>query len=110
MRDLFPLVRDGTQPVNDQSSERSTFEFARFQNVADGDIQLASTTDDENQENPSDNEPDDEPHQGKRFENPLYTSKKRIPIEEINTIDVNSTLRLTDLQKKINNQTDCDSE
>ncbi|XP_044020272.1 protein amnionless-like [Aphidius gifuensis] len=111
VRDIFPLVRDGTQPVKDQSSETATFEFARFQNVADGDIQLASTAYDEDQENPNDNEPNENPHEGgKRFENPLYTSKKRRPIEELNIIDVNSTLRLTDLQKKIKNQTDCDSE
>lgn len=118
MSEACSSVREGAQPSQVSTTETGTFGFARFQNVADGDIQLARTAFEEHDDGSVDEgeENGGAGHRGKRFENPLYRSKKEAKLKEDTkldeeVIDVNSTLRFTDLQTKLSsNETDVDSE
>ncbi|XP_011298071.1 protein amnionless [Fopius arisanus] len=97
-------IREGNLPPD--PSKEGDFGFARFENVAEGDVQLASALIPED-ETDSD---DDDYKDGKRFDNPLYRSKRKEPVENI--IDIDGPVSLAALEDKVNlhEETNIDSD
>ncbi|XP_003703705.2 protein amnionless [Megachile rotundata] len=93
--DVFSSIRDGTRVDKSQSKP---FSFARFENIPEGNVQIANVAVAEEQ--PDKNEETEEEDSGGRFENPLYRSKRKKK-EEIEVLNMDAPLRLTALKDKV---------
>ncbi|XP_015110891.1 protein amnionless-like [Diachasma alloeum] len=92
-------IREGSLPHDDPDKE-GNFGFARFENIPEGEVQLASAVIPEDDMDSDDDDYED----GKRFENPLYRSKRKGPVEKI--IDIDGPVSLAELAGKVTSHED----
>lgn len=108
-REACGSVREGIRP--DETAKASgSFGFARFENIPEGDVQLASAIIPEDESSFKGDNNDSEGG-GKRFENPLYRSRRK----SLNTpgkdsdekmIDIDEPVSLIALQEKLYSPSD----
>ncbi|XP_034937825.1 protein amnionless [Chelonus insularis] len=104
-REAFSSIRDGIR-ADGTPNTGSSFGFARFENLAEGDVQLARAITAENEMLEIDNEDNDNVGRGKRFENPLYRSRRKSsiidnPKDTENIVNIDTPVSLSELQKKV---------
>ncbi|XP_063978536.1 protein amnionless-like [Diachasmimorpha longicaudata] len=85
-------IRQRNLPPDDPGAD-GNFGFARFENIATGEVQLTSPIIEDEMGS------DDDHEDGKRFENPLYRSKRKGPVEKI--IDIDAPVSLAELEGKV---------
>lgn len=91
-------------------NSRAFFGFARFENIPEGDMGIDEDALPAIEESLDDEDDDlDCPGSSKRFENPLYRSKREItkekPIAEEKMIDIDAPVRLNVLESRIREET-----
>ena len=82
-----------------KTGKTKSFNFARFENVPEGNVQLTSPSSMENDQSElitSDNE--DQSTSGSRFENPLYRSKRSGKKNEKFEMQINEPMSMSVLQ------------
>ncbi|XP_076624350.1 protein amnionless [Colletes latitarsis] len=95
--EIFTSVRDGMRMDKPEGSK--PFSFARFENISEGNVQIADVAGSSEQKLGKDDTVTKEPSGG-RFENPLYRSKKRRKDEE-ETLDMEAPLSLATLKDRV---------
>ncbi|XP_017798887.1 PREDICTED: protein amnionless-like [Habropoda laboriosa] len=100
-REVFSSIRDGIRP--DKSQPGKPFSFARFENLSEGNVQIANVVvESETKAEGSKIEVED-PFSGGRFENPLYRTKRRRN-EESEVLNMEAPLSLTTLRDKVEDE------
>ncbi|XP_076645037.1 protein amnionless [Halictus rubicundus] len=94
--EIFFLIRDGIR-ADKTTDGRKPFSFARFENVLDGNVQIADVAGGSVQ-TPGNEADGAEETSGGQFENPLYRSKRKRK-EEV--LDMNSPLSMSTLKDKV---------
>lgn len=86
----------------DKTQGSKPFGFARFENSAESNVQIANVA---NEPNLEDNEADgNDPSSGGRFENPLYRSRRKGRKEDEEVLNMEAPLSLSTLKRKVDNQ------
>ena len=99
--EMFSSIRDGVGAEKTQGSK--PFGFARFENISEGNVQIASVVD-EPRTNLDDGEAGSADPPGGRFENPLYRSKRRGRKEDEEILNMEAPLSLSTLKDKVGRQ------
>ncbi|CAK9801177.1 Protein amnionless [Anthophora quadrimaculata] len=99
--EVFSTIRDGT--CVDKSQPGKPFSFARFENISEGNVQIANVpVEDEAKPEGSMAELED-PSSGGRFENPLYRSRRRRNKED-EILNMEAPLSMTILSDNLEDQ------
>ncbi|XP_076761415.1 protein amnionless [Xylocopa sonorina] len=99
-REMFSSIRDGV--LVDKTEASKPFGFARFENISEGNVRIASP-ENETEQKLEDKGGEGEGSSGGRFENPLYRSKRKGK-EEGEVLDMNAAVSLTALKTKVEDQ------
>ena len=94
--EIFLSIRDGIRV--DKGQRVKSFGFARFENIPEGNVQIAEPV--SVQKAASDVDSSGEATSGGRFENPLYRSKRKHG-EEKDILDMGAALSLSTLRDKV---------
>lgn len=94
--EIFLSIRDGIRV--DKGQRVKSFGFARFENIPEGNVQIAEAA--SVRKAASDVDSPGEATSGGRFENPLYRSK-RMHSEEKDILDMGAALSLSTLRDKV---------
>ncbi|XP_012241714.1 protein amnionless-like [Bombus impatiens] len=98
--EIFSSIRDGIRADKTQGSK--PFGFARFENSAESNVQIANIA---NEPNLEDNEAEgNDPSSGGRFENPLYRSRRKGRKEDEEVLNMEAPLSLSTLKRKVDDQ------
>ncbi|XP_054009298.1 uncharacterized protein LOC128892783 [Hylaeus anthracinus] len=95
--EIFATIREGVRADNTQGGK--PFSFARFENIPEGNVQIADVAGISEQK-PGNDDPGIIEPTGGRFENPLYRSKKRRK-EEKDVLDMEAPLSLAALRDRV---------
>ncbi|XP_078033099.1 protein amnionless [Augochlora pura] len=96
--EMFSTIRDGVRA--DKTTEGSKpFGFARFENISEGNVQLADVVNIDEQRAGNETEDTGEASVG-QFENPLYRSKRKRR-EGAEVMDMNTPLSMSTLKNKV---------
>ncbi|KAF3426788.1 hypothetical protein E2986_11434 [Frieseomelitta varia] len=101
--EMFSSIRDGVGV--EKTQVRKPFGFARFENISEGNVQIASVADvDEPRANLDDGETGSADPPGGRFENPLYRSKRRGRKKDEEVLNMEAPLSLSTLKDNVGRQ------
>ncbi|KOX71102.1 hypothetical protein WN51_04637 [Melipona quadrifasciata] len=103
--EIFLSIRDGVG-ATEKTQGSKPFGFARFENISEGNVQIASVVDvDEPRANLDDGGTGSADPPGGRFENPLYRSKRRGGRkEDEEVLNMEAPLSLSTLKDKVGRQ------
>lgn len=96
---IFSSIRDGVHVDKKQAGK--PFGFARFENISEGNVQIAEVASGRESNLESKETDKKDSSSGGRFENPLYRSKRKGRKEEGEVLDMEKPLSLTTLKDRV---------
>nr|XP_033329666.1 uncharacterized protein LOC117222195 [Megalopta genalis] len=96
--EMFSTIRDGIR-ADKKTEDSKPFGFARFENISEGNVQLADVVGAGEQRSGNETEDTGEVSGG-QFENPLYRSKRKRR-EGAEVMDMNTPLSMSTLKNKV---------